>query len=76
MVYVTRRFQLSGSPIISSVLVSILITSLGEERACLYASFVCLFCMRCFLSFCSCSWCNGLAAVCDRGIPWTFHLTV
>ena len=28
-----------------------------------------------FLSFCSSSWCRGLAAVCDCGIPWTFLWT-
>ena len=28
-----------------------------------------------FLSFFFSSWCRGLAAVCDCGIPWTFLLT-
>ena len=28
-----------------------------------------------FLSFFSSSWCQGLAVVCDCGIPWTFLLT-
>ena len=36
--------------------------------------FVCLFCPCMFLSFFSSSWCRGLAAVCDCGIPWTFLL--
>ena len=60
-----------------SVCFSILITSLGEEGASLCASrtFVCLFCACMFLSFFSSSWCRGLAAVCDCGIPWTFLLT-
>ena len=41
-----------------------MITSLGEEKAGLCASreFVCLFCMRQFLSLFSSSWCQGLAA--------------
>ena len=30
----------------------------------------------CFCPFFSSSWCRGLAAVCDCGIPWTFLLTV
>ena len=56
---------------------SILITSIGEEGAGLCASrtFVCLFCACMILSFFSSSWCRGLAAVCDCGIPWTFLLT-
>ena len=37
--------------------------------------FVCLFCACMFLSFFSSSWCQGLAAVCDCGIPWSFLLT-
>ena len=51
-----------------------MITSLGEERAGLYASraLVCLFCTRQFLSFFSVSWCQGLAAACDCGTLWTF----
>ena len=45
------------SSIYLSVLFSIVITSLGEERADLYDSaFVCLFCMRYFLSVFSSSW--------------------
>ena len=54
-----------------SVCFSILITTLGEEGAGLCASrtFVCLFCACMFLSFFSSSWCRGLAAVCDCGIP-------
>ena len=59
-----------------SVCFSILITSVGEEEAGLCASrtFVCLICACMFLSFFSSSWCRGLAAVCDCGIPWTFLL--
>ena len=59
-----------------SVCFSILITSFGEEGAGLCASrtFVCLFCACMFLSFFSSSWCRGLAAVCDCGIPWIFLL--
>ena len=47
-----------------SVLFSIVITSLGEERAglCDSRAFVCLFCMRQFMSFFSFSWCQRLAA--------------
>ena len=54
-----------------------MITSLGEEGAGLCASraFVCLFCACWCLSFSSSSWCQGLAAVCDCGTPWTFLLT-
>ena len=55
-----------------SVCFSILITSLGEEGA----GLVCLFCVCMFLSYFSSSWCRGLAAVCDCGIPWTFLLTI
>ena len=60
-----------------SVCFSILITSLGEEGAglCAPRAFVCLFCAFMFLSFFSSSWCRGLAAVCDCGIPWTFLST-
>ena len=60
-----------------SVYFNILITSLGEEGTGLCASrtFVCLFCASMFLSLFSSSWCRGLAAVCYRGIPWTFLLT-
>ena len=36
---------------------------------------ICLFCTRWFLSFFSSSWCQGLAAACDCGTPWTFLLT-
>ena len=56
------------------VLFSIVVTSLGTERAVLYSSheFVCLSCMRLFLSFFSSSWCQGLAAACDCGTTGTF----
>ena len=59
-----------------SICFSILITSFGEEGAglCFSRAFVCLFCACMFLSFFSSSWCRGLAAVCDCGIPWTFLL--
>ena len=39
---------------------------------CASCAFVCLFCACMFLS--SSSWCRGLAAVCDCGIPWTYLL--
>ena len=60
-----------------SFLFSIMITSLGEERAglCASRSFVCLFCTRQFMSFFSSSWCQRLAAACDCGTPLTFPLT-
>ena len=51
----------------------VVITSLGEEGAGL-----CVFRLLCtceLLSFFSSSWCQGLAAVCDSGTPWTFQLT-
>ena len=65
-------------PRVCSVLFSIVITSLGKERADLFAfrAFVCLFCTCQFLFFFSSSWCQGLAAVCDCGAPWNFLLTV
>ena len=57
------------------LLLSIMITSLGEKRAGLCASreFVRLSSMRCFLSFSL--FVLGLAADCDFGTPWTFYLT-
>ena len=62
-----------------SVLFSIVITSLGEERAGIYASraFVCLFCMYHVLYFYLplVTWCRGLAADCGCGTPWTFHFS-
>ena len=45
-----------------------------EVGLCTSCAFVCLFCPCMFLSFFSSSWCRGLAAVCDSGIPWTFLL--
>ena len=51
-----------------SVMLSIVITSLGEERAAFRAS-VCLFCMRQVLSFFPSSWCLGLVAACDCDTP-------
>ena len=55
---------------------SIVITSLGEERANLSAfrTFVqfALFFFFFFLSVSSSFWCLGRAAVCDYGTPWTF----
>ena len=60
------------------VLFSIVITSLWEEKAGLYASrvSVCLSCMHLLFVFFSSSWCRGLAADCDCDCctPWTFHL--
>ena len=49
---------------------SIVVTSIGEEGAGLYAShaFVSVFCTCLFLSFFSSSW---LAAFCDCGTPWS-----
>ena len=64
-----------------SVLFSILITSLGEERErkraglCAFRAFDCLFYTRKFLFIFSSSLCQGLAAACDCGTPWTFLLT-
>ena len=69
-----------------SVLFSIVIPSLGEERAGLYASlaFVCLSGIRYFFVFISSTCCvyvwvgwgaGGSAADCDCGSPWTFHFT-
>ena len=48
----------------SSVLFSIIITLLWEERAGLYPSraFVCFSCIRCLFTFFSSSWCRGRAA--------------
>ena len=53
-------------------LVSIVTTSLEEERAgiCASRAFAGLF-LSCFSS----SWCHRLAAACDCGIPLTFLLT-
>ena len=56
VVFTTRRFMLHLVPcsrvVVFSVLFSIMITSLGEDRAGLYAShaFAYLFCMRYLLS--------------------------
>ena len=52
------------------------ITSLGEERSVLYVfrACVCLSGMRHFLFFVFLLVCHGLAAACDCGTPWTFHL--
>ena len=55
---------------------SIEITSLGEERAGLCATFICLFCTHWFLSFLSSSWCQGLAAACDCDTPMDFSINV
>ena len=59
------------------VLFSIVITSLMEERAALYASraFACLACMRYILSFFSSLLCQCLAAAHDCDTSWDFHLT-
>ena len=60
-----------GSLCFVSVLFSIVITSLGEEKAGRYAShaLVCLSCMRYIFVLFSSSWCRGLAADCDCGNP-------
>ena len=62
---------------VCSVLLSIVITSLGEKRAGLCASraFVCLFCPRQYLSFFFSSCCQRLTAACDCGTPWIFLST-
>ena len=54
---------------------SIIIISLGEERAGLYAShaFVCLSCMNYPFSFSLPLGVGGLAADCDCGTPWIFY---
>ena len=58
--------------VVVSSFLALVITSLGEEKAGLYASreFVCLFYMRFFFSS---SWCPGSDADCDCGTPLTFH---
>ena len=65
-------FLLFG-PRARSVLFSVVITSLGEERQraglCASCACVCLFCTRQFLSFFSFSWCQGLDVVCHCGAP-------
>ena len=59
-----------------SLVFSIMITSLREEGAGLCASLLHLFVCFVRVSFCHfSSWCSGVAAVCDCGIPWTFLLT-
>ena len=60
-----------------SVLFTIVITSLGEETAGLYASrtFVCLSCVCYFLLFSS-SWCQGLGEVCDCETPCLFFVYI
>ena len=79
MVYSTGRFVLCltlcyfvfvfFSPL------SIVMTSLGEERANISAfrTFV-LICACLVLLVSSSFWCLGRAAVCDCGTPWTFLL--
>ena len=74
MVYSTKRFVLCLT-LCYFVLVffspfSIVITSLGEDRANLGAFCACL-----VLSVSFSSWCLGRAAVFDCGTPWTFFLT-
>ena len=60
-------------PIVITLLGKLELTWGRERRAVLYASgaFVCLSCMHYFLSF----FLPPLAADCDCGTPWTFHLT-
>ena len=79
MVYSTRQFVVCLS-VCHFVLVffspvSIVITSLGEERANLSAfrTFV-QFVLVIDLSVSSSSWGLGRAAVCNCGTPWTFLL--
>ena len=52
-----------------------MVATLGKEGAgpCASRAFVYFACVG--LSFFSSSWCQGLAAACDCGIPWTFLLT-
>ena len=79
MVYSTRRFVLCPTLCYFVLVIfspfSIVITSLGEERANLSAfrTFV-RFVLVWFLSVSSSSWCLGGAAVCDCSIPRTFFL--
>ena len=79
VVYTTGRFMFY-SLLVLFVLVSPLVSAfwsprLGKRELCASRTFVCLFCACMLLSFFSSSWCRGLAAVCDCGIPWTFLLT-
>ena len=79
MVYSTRRFvvclYVCHFDLVFFNPFSIVITSLGEERANLSAfSFVCSVCACIVLSVSSSSWGLGRAVVCDCGTPWTFLL--
>ena len=58
-------------PCLFSVLFSIVITSLGEGRAGLYASHAFGLCMFILHAL---HWCRWLSADCDCDTPWTFHL--
>ena len=80
VVFTTGCFVLSYLAIcfrMFSDLCSIVITSLGEERAgiCASRAFVCLFCTRQFLSFLSSFLSQRLTVACDCGTPWMFILT-
>ena len=55
----------SLSSVFFYVVFSIVVTSLGE----VYFSCICLFILHAFLSS---SLCQGLAAACDCGTPWSF----
>ena len=73
VVFTTGGFTLSLALLFVLVFFSpfsIVITSLGEERAGLYTfrAFVCLLCTR-FLSLFSSSWYQRMAAACDCGNP-------
>ena len=78
MVYTSGRFFLSHDLLFVSVFFSpfsIVITSLGEERAGLCATHAFVWLLRtrqCLSFFFSFSWYQGLAAACDCGTPWTF----
>ena len=74
--YGVLSFSLLFVLVFFSVLFSNVISSLGEERTGLCAScaFACLFCTCLSFIFFSSSWCQGLAAACECGIPWTFLL--
>ena len=77
-----RAFHDGSSPVHCSrfvcILVRIAISSLGSERAGLYAShatFVCRACSTLSLSLLLLGVWGWLAADCDWSTPWTFHLT-
>ena len=76
--------------VFSSIPFCIMVSSLGKERVrvCYYRAVIIIiiifffyfffffFCTRQFLSFFSCSWCQGLASACNCGTPWIFLLSL